>query len=108
MLVRCAEARYKGVSVGLPPDDSSPPVAVCAEAVLQHVTAARSEISTLQEASRIPFPRKGTDDMVPRDGESFEDLLRSGGTKSAGRVRHACSSRTQLSVSGRYNTRWLI
>ena len=34
------------------------------------------EIATLQEASRIPFPRKQTDTMVPRPGESADDLAR--------------------------------
>ena len=75
-LIRCGEARYKGVSCGLPPDDSAPPVSTCAEAFLQHVTGLRSEITTLQNASRIPFPRKSTEDMRPREGESLDDLNR--------------------------------
>ena len=46
------------------------------QSILQHVTGLVSEIETLQKASRIPFPRKATDDMVPRDGENPEDLAR--------------------------------
>ena len=76
MIIRCGEARYRGVSCGLPPDDSAPPVTICAEAILQHVTGIRSEVNTLQKASRIPFPRKTTDVMKPRDGESIADLER--------------------------------
>ena len=76
VLIRVGEARYRSVTCGLPPDDSSPPTAVCAEAVLQHVAALRSEIESLQEASRIPFPRIQFNDMSPRPGESEDDLAR--------------------------------
>ena len=50
VLIRVGEARYRNVRCGLPPDDSSPPVAVCAEAILQHVGAVRSEVESIQEA----------------------------------------------------------
>ena len=76
VLIRCGEARYRHVTCGLPPDDSAPPTATCAEAVLSHVAALRSEVTSLQEASRIPFPRIQFNEMSPRPGESDEDLAR--------------------------------
>ncbi len=76
VLVRCGEARYRLVTCGLPPDDASPLLAVCAESVLQHVAGIRSEIDQLQAESRIPFPRIMASEMALLQGETAEDLQR--------------------------------
>ena len=76
LLIRVGEYRYQSVRCGLPPDDSSPTTAVCAEALMQHVAALKSEVVSLQEASRIPFPRRALNEIGLGLGESQDDFVR--------------------------------